>query len=213
MLQSKLLFIKMDACTRQIVNYMAINIQFINDQNNLAIHTLAVRDKKAQHLSDYIKKLTESILLEYVMKDQVLAIVTDNASNMTSAVRKLNEEDEEEDPLEIVDDMVAAGVNNFVVFAKYPIEHMCVEYTLQLAIRDGLNDNHAANAIARYQKLVTSARAPIVDAIIRKKAGKGAILDQATRWGSTFEMINRLLQLRDALTDFVGNKELTMAPA
>ena len=164
MLQGKLLFIKMDPCTRQRVNYMAINIQFIDDQNNLAICTLAMRDTKTQHSSDYIKKLTESILFEYVTKDQVLAIVTNNASNMTSAVQKLNEEDEEEDPfevvndedIEIVDDMVATAVNNFVGFAKYPIEHMrCAEHTLQLAIQDGLNDNRAANAIARYWKLVT----------------------------------------------------------
>ena len=77
---------------------------------------------------------------------------------MTSVVQKLNDEDEEEDPfkvlndedIEIIDDMVATAINNFVGLAKYPIEHMwCAEHTLQLAIRDELNDNHAANAIAR----------------------------------------------------------------
>ena len=93
---------------------------------------------------------------------------------------KLNEEDEEDpfevvndEDIEIVDDMVATAVNNFVGFVKCPIEHMqCAEHTLQLAIQDGLNGNHAANAIVRYRKLVISARAPIVDAIISKKSWK-----------------------------------------
>ena len=70
MLQGKLLFIKMDACTRRILNYMVTNIRFIDDQNNLARRTLAVLDTKAQHSSDYAEKLSGSILLEYnVTKD------------------------------------------------------------------------------------------------------------------------------------------------
>ena len=58
----------MDACTRQRVNYIAIYIQFIDDQNNLVIHTLAVHDTKAQHSSDYIKKLLKVLYWNMLQK-------------------------------------------------------------------------------------------------------------------------------------------------
>ena len=51
-LNDKFYFLKVDACTRQRTNYIGINIQFVDDDDNLAIRTLAVRDTEAQHSSD-----------------------------------------------------------------------------------------------------------------------------------------------------------------
>ena len=47
MLRDKFCFLKMDACTRQRINYFAINVQFVDDNNTLTIRTLAVRDTKS----------------------------------------------------------------------------------------------------------------------------------------------------------------------
>ncbi|GLV40086.1 hypothetical protein CBL_02971 [Carabus blaptoides fortunei] len=212
-----------EMAAKQRVNYMAINVQFIDDERNLAIRTLAVRVTEAQHSSEYIKNLIENILIEYdISKQQILSIVTDNATNMTSAVQKLNVNDEEmeEDPFENIDEEFSESlnidenetINNAVddFIGTSNISHMrCAAHTLQLAIRDGLKEKNVANIIVKLRSVAVTARTLKIDAILKRRSGKGAILDQATRWGSTFEMIQRLLELRPYLTDMT-NTNVTM---
>ncbi|XP_073534699.1 uncharacterized protein [Phyllobates terribilis] len=90
------------------------------------------------------------------------------------------------------------------------IHHMrCVVHTLQLAIRDSLQEGHAAALIGKVRKLATVARTPKVDSILKRRAGKGPIIDQATRWGSTYLMIQRLVELKTFLVD-MANPQLTL---
>ena len=79
----------------------------------------------------------------------------------------------------------------------------CAAHTLQLAISDGLKVRHVASLISKIRQVVVAARSPKIDAILRRKTNKGAILDQATRWGSTYLMLKRLLELKPALIDIV----------
>ena len=76
---------------------------------------------------------------------------------------------------------------------SFQINHMrCAVHTQQLAIRDGLKEEYASNLISEVSHVVTAARKPKVDEILRRRAGKGAIIDQATRWSGTYlmEMFN-----------------------
>ena len=72
-----------------------------------------------------------------------------------------------------------------------------------MAIRDGLKVRHVASLISKIRRVVVAARSPKIDAILMRKANKGAILYQATRWGSTYLMLERLLELKPALIDIV----------
>ena len=84
MLHKKFCHLKMDACTRHKVNYFAINVQFMNDNNKLNIHTLAVREFHALHTGHFIKCLVEEVPKEFnISKQHLLAVVLDNAANMT----------------------------------------------------------------------------------------------------------------------------------
>jgi len=57
--------------------------------------TLAVRDTQGQHDSEFLRHTLETVLKEFDLnKQQILAIVTDNASNMASSVEKFNEMNE-----------------------------------------------------------------------------------------------------------------------
>ncbi|KAM4018767.1 LOW QUALITY PROTEIN: uncharacterized protein ACNLHF_008010 [Anomaloglossus baeobatrachus] len=167
-LKGRFLFLKMDACTRHRVNYFAINVRFVCDKNEIVTKTLAVKDTKAHHTSEFLQVLVEKVLQDHELKkEQVLSVVTDNASHMR-----------------------------------------CVVHTLQLAIRDSLQEGHAAALIGKVRKLATVARTPKVDSILKRRAGKGAIIDQATRWGSTYLMIQRLVELKTFLVD-MANPQLT----
>ena len=82
----------MDAYTRHRVNNFAINAQFLNSKNDTIIKTIAGRDTKSQHASDFLLELLNNVL-EKIKKEQVLAIVTDNASNMETTIGKINKEE------------------------------------------------------------------------------------------------------------------------
>ena len=109
-LQGRYIFLKMDACTRMRTNLFAINAQFLNDNGKTMIRTLAIRDTKAQHSSDYIRGIVLEVLNEYnISKKQVLPIVTDNASNMTSTIEKLNDESDDVENMSVT---TTAGQEN-----------------------------------------------------------------------------------------------------
>lgn len=226
MLNGKFIHLKMDACTRQRVNYFAINVQFVSDNNETIIRTLAVKDTKAQHASEQVCKLIEDVLKDFeIKKENILTIVTDNASNMIKTVEKLNEKkkdfeledvdsdlDEEDENLG-VDETLDAIASNFTSFpvSNINIQHMrCVVHTLQLAIRDGLKGVHAANLIGKLRKVAIAARSPKIDSILKRRCGKGALIDQVTRWGSVYLMIKRLLDLKPLLID-MANPEITLS--
>ena len=145
--------------------------------------------------------------------------MTDNASNMTLAIEKLSEEfdldethnDNEAEGTSELDDSIK------LVFAHHselkPMSHMrCAAHTLQLAIRDGLKVRHVSALISKIRQVVVAARAPKIDGILKRKTNKGAILHQATRWGSTYTMLERLLELKPALLD-IAHPDVSLSDA
>ena len=111
-IRHKLIFVKMDAATRHRVNYFAINIRYVDNENNSVTKTLAVRDTKNSHTSEFISDLLCKVLHDYNIEiENVVTIVTDNASNMISAVKSIENhmqpveiEDEEENEDDFEDD-------------------------------------------------------------------------------------------------------------
>ena len=70
-------------------NYIAINVQFMNNNMEVIIYTLAAKDTNANHSSESIKKIVCDALDGYgLKKEQILAIVTDKASNIISTIKK-----------------------------------------------------------------------------------------------------------------------------
>ncbi|KAM9301722.1 LOW QUALITY PROTEIN: uncharacterized protein PAF06_014937 [Gastrophryne carolinensis] len=196
----------------------AINVRFVDENNKTITRTLGLKDTQAHHTSDYLQKLVEGVLKDFeIKKEQILCVVTDNASNMLSTIEKMNADEGNEQILELEEESSASigesleteenadiVLDNFVEQALKlaTIHHMrCAVHTLQLAIRDGLKDRHAATLIGKLRQVTVAARAPKTDAILKRRAGKGAILDQTTRWGSTYLMVKRLLELKDFIEE------------
>ena len=134
---------KMDACTRHRVNYFALNAQFVDSKNELTITTMAVRDTDNQHCSTFIQTLVEDVLRDFeISKKQVLAVVTDNASNMTLAVKKLSEEsvvdeneaESEQEGTSTLDETIASAFTDYSQEFSTMSHMRCAAHTLQLAI-------------------------------------------------------------------------------
>ncbi|CAK8680817.1 unnamed protein product [Clavelina lepadiformis] len=112
--------------------------------------------------------MVEDVLNDFdISKQQLLAIVTDNASNMNLAVEKLAEDcivDENEDDVEVEDIPTLDEISTwaFAYHSEFKnMSHMrCAAHTLQFAIRDGLKVRHVASLISKIRQVVIAARTP-----------------------------------------------------
>lgn len=77
---------------------------------------------------------------------------------------------------------------------------------------DGLKHPNAAHLLSRARAVVKEARAPIVSERLKRETGLRAILDQDTRWGSTYQMLDRLVQMKTSIYDLgqCGNEGLKL---
>ena len=104
--KGKLVHLKMDAATRHRTNYFAINIRFVDGNSKPVTKTLCVCDTKNNHTSDFISNIVSKALDKFGIEIQnVVTIVTDNASNMLAAVNKLeiNDDDDSDNDDEVED--------------------------------------------------------------------------------------------------------------
>ncbi|GFG35770.1 hypothetical protein Cfor_03940, partial [Coptotermes formosanus] len=60
------------------------------------------------------------------------------------------------------------------------------------------------------RQIVTAARTPKIATILKRRAGKRAIIDQTTSWDSTYLMIQRLLDPNPFLVD-MANPDVTLS--
>ena len=121
--------LKFDGVTRLSSHFLGISAQFFSEKRCLSVKTLALVDTEANHTSAHLKEILLKTMKEFsITKQQVLACVVDNASNMTRTVQLLNED---EKAIQEIDQM-GTGFD-------CTIYHMrCAEHTLQLRIRDVL---------------------------------------------------------------------------
>ena len=112
--------------------------------------TLAVKDTKAKRDSDFLQCWIDNVLKEYnIDKENVISIVTDNASDTVKTIEKLNESQETE--TNKTTDKDAKGVSasktkgdqqhldkNLDAAAKEASKLCKTTHILQLTIKDGL---------------------------------------------------------------------------
>ena len=174
-------------------------------ESKTVVKTLACADSEKKHSSQQMCEIFEATLQKFdVPKENVLCLVMDNASNMTETVERLNENDV---PFEDPDEMHNSAVDEEVESDDEPvmlvnIHHMRrAVHTLQLAIRDGLKQPQCEKLLTRTRYIIAKLRSPNVLALLEKRERKRPVLDTATRWGSTFLMIQRLFELRNSIEE------------
>ena len=59
----------------------------------------------------------------------------------------------------------------------------------------------ACRLLAKIRSIATALRAPHTDAVLKRKAGVGMLIDMATRWGSIPRMVKRLIRLKPFVQD------------
>ncbi|XP_017062432.2 uncharacterized protein LOC108102221 [Drosophila ficusphila] len=188
-LKDKMLSLKMDTATRCNRGILCVNVQYIHD-TGIAIRTLGLIELNMSHTSRNICSEIESLLSQFaIQKQQIYTITTDNGRNMVKAVELLNdtetadidEDDEDEEEL-----MLNTSIGSITSVR-------CAAHTLQLAVKDFLEDLEAADFICKARKLVKLLRTPTYRHLITEAALPQPVVDVATRWSSTYNMLSKLL--------------------
>ena len=82
----------------------------------------------------------------------------------------------------------------------------CAEHTLQLRIRDVLKKGRVEKFLTKLRKLAKHLRSPHTDGILKRRANKGMLIDMLTRWGSTFLMLQQLVDLKCYVQDLSSHE-------
>uniref|UniRef100_UPI00358E7A74 E3 SUMO-protein ligase ZBED1-like isoform X1 n=2 Tax=Myxine glutinosa TaxID=7769 RepID=UPI00358E7A74 len=174
-------------------HYIGVTAHFVNRDWSVGHFTLENAELPPPHDLEHIASALHEILEDWKLKDKLSAVVTDNETNITEAVRE--------------------GLG-------FP--HIsCFGHTLNLMVKVGLNSRGIKTTLARCSKLVEFARRSAkakysfaahqhtLDFPVHK-----LIQDIDTRWGSTHDMLKRILEQQQSISNLLiktKRKELDLS--
>ncbi|XP_022167062.1 zinc finger BED domain-containing protein 4-like, partial [Myzus persicae] len=144
---------------------------------------------------------------------QIYSITCDNARNMVKMVDLFNENSENNDEpvddtdeenisnLEDNDDVILQNIQDMIGTSDIEVGPLttcmrCAVHTFQLAICDSMKDRSIQGILSKARKAVKILRTQTYAAWLKREGLKQAILDIETRWNSTFNMLYRLIELK-----------------
>lgn len=173
--------------------YLTVTVHYLDSEWELKSISLGAIPLDDTHTGENIQVWIKDLLLEFgASHEKITSFVHDNGSNIDLAGRMLEEE-------------------------KGWVTLGCAGHTLQLCVNSGLKINRQIDkAIAAARKIVTHFRKsePAMRALRIRQSDMRApshclIQDVATRWNSTFFMIERLLEQRWPITAVLSDPTVT----
>lgn len=197
-LAKKMLSLKVDVATRMGKSILGINVQYMKDCK-IIINTIGMIQLKQRHTAHFLKEEILKCLHEFdIDLTQIYSTTTDNGANMLKASKLIQQDmldlqndefetsENENDDYELVHDRL----NSVLAVVR------CAAHTLQLAAHDGFKDMQSK--LEDCRKVVKLLRASI-------RSGRNSAnlrlppIDNITRWNSTFQMMESLLNFKDQI--------------
>ena len=160
--------------------YISFTIQYLDPDWKLEAHYLETQFFPDNHSAQNIRDILENMLDEWnIRKENLVSVTTDNATNMVKA------------------------------FTEFPdLWFGCFGHNLNLAISKALRMQRVDTAVKACRHLVQGfsrswrRRRDLNDKLTAKKmTHKALIHDVVTRWGSTFKMLKRFLDLQQTVCE------------
>lgn len=210
-----MLCLKFDMATRLGRNFLGLNVQH-GDENGVHTTTLAVREIKSAVTGGELAKLITTILRDEfdISMSQIYSITTDNGSNALAAGRFINadlveelDNFAEEDDQNQAEELLQSSANDLQTSTSDIHLVRCAAHTLALAVNDCIGRKASSSIKALLQEarsVVCTLRTSNLRKELKRQNLPMAIPDVETRWGSTYDMLHRLLQL----STFCKNNEM-----
>lgn len=166
--------------SRAVENYMALTVHYLDKEWNMKSILLGCLHFKEQHTSENIRNELLNILRNWELSEKIHAVVTDNARNITGAIK----------------------------LTGWP--HLpCLAHTLNLVVQDALKLIHPiqckAKKIVEHFHRSTTAATKLTD--MQSQMNRNVlklINDVVTRWNSTYNMFQRLCEVQVPLEATLG---------
>lgn len=219
--ENKLISLKVDIATRANRSILGINIQYINNFK-ICIHTIGMIQLSKKHSAEVLLEEILQCLREYNIDiKQVYSNTTDNGRNVIKASRMLAELQEEnavfnetleEMSQEFTNENTQDGrqidLNNTdAIFDDLQMKLSsifsvvrCAAHTLQLAVHDEMRklEGSINECRTNVKKIRTLVRGNNVNITL-------PVIDNTTRWNSTYEMVSSLLKIKDDILNLEGS--------
>ena len=164
-------------------SFMALTIHYIDSKWKLCHFVLDIFNFTGSHTGTAIFEEISKLIIDMHLENKVIAITTDNGSNIVSGCKKLVEHFNPGNEI--------TGLTHY----------RCSAHIINLAVNEGLSISQSS--IKKLRKFVKKIResALLIDDLkhIFQSDGKAFLrpqLDIKTRWNSTFEMINRAIEIK-----------------
>ncbi|KAM7280968.1 zinc finger BED domain-containing protein 4-like [Ixodes scapularis] len=233
--KGRLVSLKVDSATRLDRSIIGINAQFLV-AGTQAVRTLSMREVKERHTAEHLKSVILEVLKSYeIMPDQIYSVTTDNAANLVKSVSLIVEhektnfhgvhaingaesDDDEQFWNESESDIIfeeLLGAGSGIAVTGVALRGVrCAAHTLQLAVEDALKSADVKVLLDKCRAICKKLRVPTTMMLVKKLNLKKPILDCPTRWNSTCDMLERLIELKHfcidmgkSSTDFVVSDE------
>lgn len=188
--------------TMSMRSFLGVTVHYIQE-NKLISTTIEVHELTERHIADYIGEQLLEILSKWnIDKNKVVAVITDSAQNMVSAIIKIFDKQ--------------THIPCFAHLLNLVVDHVLTYNTPKekdavSELREYLID--LINKVRKIVKWVKSSE--IASDELRKLQQKNGvlegnvkkiILDVKTRWNSTFYMLQRFIELCGYVNDLLLNK-------
>ncbi|XP_076134518.1 E3 SUMO-protein ligase ZBED1-like [Alosa pseudoharengus] len=157
-------------------SYLGVTCHYTDANTNLGSVLLGVAKFPKAHTADNIKEALSHLITDWGLTGMVTTLVTDNAANMVAATEKLG------------------------------LRHLpCFAHTLNLIVKKAVEEHEALTEIrTRARRVVTyfrsSSKANDKLILAQERMGRQTlklVQEVETRWNSTHDMLQRLLDLRE----------------
>lgn len=171
-------------------SFQSLTVHFINDKNELTSLLLGCCHSEERHTAEMLSTNIRQELTKWEVSQKVCAAVTDNAANITAAIRILN-------------------------WRHIP----CFAHSLNLIVQKGLHEinesRNKAKSVVEFFKRSPTAMAKLEN--LQKQMDIPILKlkqDIITRWNSTFEMLDRIIKIKEPLLSAIAvtncNANLTL---
>ena len=165
-------------------NYIAVTAHYVTEDFRLGSCLLQCIRYTERHTADNLCTELRRVITEWSLEEKLVAVVTDNAANVTAAVRQLQQTD------------------GFRAVKHLP----CFAHTLNLVVQQAvqsINDlkTKVKNIVTYFhQSTVAAAKLEELQAQMRSNQGPLKLKnDVVTRWNSTLHMCARMCEVREPL--------------
>uniref|UniRef100_A0A8C6P0M1 Uncharacterized protein n=1 Tax=Nothobranchius furzeri TaxID=105023 RepID=A0A8C6P0M1_NOTFU len=168
---------------------------------------LALEQLDHPHTAQSIKACVEKCMQEWgILNEKVLTVITDNGSNMVAAFKHSAPEDEDsssDDPdASILSESDSKETENLQCQDMGMDRMPCVVHTLQLVVHM-INKEESINRVLNKVRSIVKLfrKSSVATQKILDECGLTVVNDCPTRWSSTYEMVARLLKVKESVCE------------